>query len=36
MTKPNFFLMIAGIALAAGAAIWAFDQPLRKALKHGS
>jgi proton-dependent oligopeptide transporter, POT family len=36
MTKPNFFLMIAGIALAAGAVIWAFDQPLRKALKHGS
>jgi POT family proton-dependent oligopeptide transporter len=35
MTKPDFFLMIAGIALAAGATIWAFDRPLRKALKHG-
>jgi POT family proton-dependent oligopeptide transporter len=34
MTKPDFFLMIAGIALAAGAAIWAFDWPLRKALKY--
>jgi proton-dependent oligopeptide transporter, POT family len=32
MTKPNFFLMIAGIALTASAAIWAFDRPLRKAL----
>jgi proton-dependent oligopeptide transporter, POT family len=34
MTNPDFFLMIAGIALAAGAAIWAFDWPLRKALKY--
>jgi proton-dependent oligopeptide transporter, POT family len=32
MTKSNFFLMIAGIALTASAAIWAFDRPLRKAL----
>jgi POT family proton-dependent oligopeptide transporter len=34
MTTPDFFLMIAGIASAAGAAVWAFDWPLRKALKH--
>src|SRR6266436_1763955 len=33
MTKPHFFLMIAGIALAGGAVIWAFDQPLRTALR---
>jgi len=30
--KPNFFLMIAAIALAAAAIIWAFDRPLRGAL----
>jgi POT family proton-dependent oligopeptide transporter len=36
MAKPDFFLMIAGIAIAAGAVIWAFDRPLRTALKHGA
>ena len=35
MSKPSFFLMIAAIAIAAGAVIWAFDRPLRRALKHG-
>ena len=33
MAKPSFFLMIAAVALAAAAAIWAFDRPLRPALK---
>jgi POT family proton-dependent oligopeptide transporter len=32
MEKPNFFLMIAAIALAAAGIIWAFDRPLRGAL----
>jgi POT family proton-dependent oligopeptide transporter len=32
MGKPAFFLMIAAIALAAGAAIWGFKRPLRTAL----
>jgi proton-dependent oligopeptide transporter, POT family len=36
MTKPNFFLMIAGVAFAAGAVIFAFDRPLREALRHGA
>jgi proton-dependent oligopeptide transporter, POT family len=36
MTKPNFFLMIAAVAMAAGAVIWAFDRPLRAALRHGA
>jgi POT family proton-dependent oligopeptide transporter len=35
MTKPHFFLMIAGVAMAGGAVIWAFDRPLRTALTHG-
>jgi len=26
--KPSFFLMIAGVALAGGAVIWAFNRPL--------
>jgi POT family proton-dependent oligopeptide transporter len=30
--KAEFFLMIALVAAAAGAAIWAFDRPLRPAL----
>jgi POT family proton-dependent oligopeptide transporter len=29
MDKPYFFLMIAGIAAAAGLVIWAFNRPLR-------
>jgi proton-dependent oligopeptide transporter, POT family len=33
MAKPQFFLMIAAIALFAGAVIWAFDRPLRSALR---
>ncbi len=36
MTKPSFFLMIAGVALAGGAVIWAFDRPLRPALRRGA
>lgn len=36
MTKPNFFMMIAAVAMAAGAVIWAFDRPLRTALRHGA
>jgi POT family proton-dependent oligopeptide transporter len=32
MGKPAFFLMIAGIALAAGVTIWGFKRPLRTAL----
>jgi POT family proton-dependent oligopeptide transporter len=36
MTKPNFFLMIAAVALVAGAVIWAFDRPLRPALRRGA
>jgi POT family proton-dependent oligopeptide transporter len=32
MAKPDFFLMIAAIAFAAGVVIWAFDRPLRAAL----
>ncbi len=36
MTKPNFFLMIAATAFAAGAVFFAFDRPLRAALKHGA
>jgi proton-dependent oligopeptide transporter, POT family len=34
MTKPTFFLMIAAVAIAAGAVIFAFDRPLRAALSH--
>ena len=34
MHKPAFFLMIAAIAVAAGVTIWAFDRPLRAALRH--
>jgi POT family proton-dependent oligopeptide transporter len=33
MAKPDFFLMIAAVALLAAAVIWAFDRPLRSALK---
>ena len=33
MDKMMFFLMIAGIAMVAGAVILAFDRPLRSALK---
>jgi POT family proton-dependent oligopeptide transporter len=33
MTKPSFFMMIAAVAMAAGAVIWAFDRPLRGALR---
>jgi POT family proton-dependent oligopeptide transporter len=33
MTKPNFFLMLAGIAALAGAAIFALDRPLRNVLR---
>jgi proton-dependent oligopeptide transporter, POT family len=36
MEKPAFFLMIASIAAAAGVVIWAFDRPLRPALKRGA
>jgi len=32
MGKANFFVMIATIAAAAGAAIWAFDRPLKSML----
>jgi proton-dependent oligopeptide transporter, POT family len=34
MHKPAFFLMIAAIAFAAGVAIFAFNRPLRAALRH--
>ena len=34
MDKPAFFVMIAAIAVVAGVAIWAFDRPLRAALRH--
>jgi proton-dependent oligopeptide transporter, POT family len=33
MAKPNFFLMIAAVAIAAAFVIWAFDRPLRSALR---
>jgi proton-dependent oligopeptide transporter, POT family len=33
MSKTMFFVMIAGIALVAGAVILAFDRPLRNAIK---
>jgi POT family proton-dependent oligopeptide transporter len=33
MAKPDFFLMVAVVAIAAGAVIWAFDRPLRSALR---
>jgi POT family proton-dependent oligopeptide transporter len=33
MAKPDFFLMIAAVAIAAGVVIWAFDRPLRSALR---
>jgi proton-dependent oligopeptide transporter, POT family len=36
MAKPNFFLMIAGVAMAGAAVIWAFDRPLRPALRRGA
>jgi POT family proton-dependent oligopeptide transporter len=36
MAKPSFFLMIAAVAIAAGAVIWAFDRPLRTALSRGA
>jgi proton-dependent oligopeptide transporter, POT family len=37
MDKMSFFLMIAGIALVAGAVILAFDRPLSKVIReHGS
>jgi proton-dependent oligopeptide transporter, POT family len=36
MAKPNFFLMIAAVAMIAGAVIWAFDRPLRSALRQGA
>ena len=34
MHKPAFFAMIAAIAFAAGVTIWAFNWPLRAALRH--
>ena len=34
MDKPAFFVMIAAIAFAAGVTIWAFNRPLRAALRH--
>ena len=30
MDKSHFFLMIAGIAAAAGLVIWAFNRPLKR------
>jgi LPXTG-motif cell wall-anchored protein len=37
MDKTTFFLMIAGIALVAGAVILVFDRPLSKVIRdHGS
>jgi POT family proton-dependent oligopeptide transporter len=33
MGKTQFFLMIAAVALAAGAVIWAFERPLHPALR---
>jgi POT family proton-dependent oligopeptide transporter len=36
MAKPEFFVMIAAVAMVAAAVIWAFDRPLRSALKHGA
>ncbi len=36
MTQPSFFLMIAAVAIAAGAVIWAFDRPLRTVLSRGA
>jgi dipeptide/tripeptide permease len=36
MEKPAFFMMIAAVASAAAAVIWAFDRTLRTALKHGA
>jgi hypothetical protein len=32
MDKANFFLMIAGVAAAAGAFIWLLNKPLRRIL----
>jgi POT family proton-dependent oligopeptide transporter len=34
MEKPNFFLMIAGVAAAAGVSIILLNRPLRKSLQH--
>jgi POT family proton-dependent oligopeptide transporter len=34
MEKPNFFLMIAGVAAAAGLSIVLLNRPLRKSLQH--
>jgi POT family proton-dependent oligopeptide transporter len=33
MAKPDFFVMVAAVAIAAGVVIWAFDRPLRSALR---
>jgi POT family proton-dependent oligopeptide transporter len=33
IAKPDFFLMIAAVAIAAGMVIWSFDRPLRAALR---
>ncbi len=33
MAKPDFFLMLAAVAIAASVVIWAFDRPLRAALR---
>jgi proton-dependent oligopeptide transporter, POT family len=33
MAKPDFFLMIAAVTIAAGLVIWSFDRPLRAALQ---
>jgi POT family proton-dependent oligopeptide transporter len=33
MAKPDFFLMVAVVAIAAGVVIWTFDRPLRSALR---
>jgi POT family proton-dependent oligopeptide transporter len=34
MEKPSFFLMISGVAAAAGLSILLLNQPLRKSLQH--
>ena len=36
MAKTEFFLMIAAVAFAAAAAIWAFDRPLRGPLRQSA
>jgi len=34
MTKTHFFLMLCAIGVITGAAMWAFNGPLKKALGH--